>query len=366
MFINQTDLKYLTRKVLAGKWYDTQLNNIANRQLSIMGEQTTNLTFHKNKIHTNIEQVIAGKTVRLLSILSVKHTPIIKIAVCVQKQNEDYIFTVSGEGLKYYFNYLPNILQTVNGKTIFIKPKVDINKVRIYPSFMKDKIVDIALGLIFLEIFLLNTRITYDYTIQKTGYLNLEVPIDLTQPQDLKIINMFKNYLSEPLVEKIDTGLFLFNKNTTSYEKQNIVINKISKEYPIYEKSINYNENDMNFFVDFLLSDKQYAIFNLNKHSRCLIKKDNILYVVDPWKKYIEKNEFTVLENLCKEKNYTLVFVCRNRKDQVNGEGSCFPVTLARILNTIIKSSTEEFDPTFENPILDKAAYIAALYIKSF
>ena len=76
---------------------------------------------------------------------------------------------------------------------------------------------------------------------------------------------------------------------------------------------------------EFIKSDKKIGLIAYDKHARIIFKKDNNLFIIDPWKQTIDKGTKDLMNLLP-----NLSFI--KRKSEQTTEGSCVAVSYARAL----------------------------------
>lgn len=164
-------------------------------------------------------------------------------------------------------------------------------------------------------------------TSKKNGIIG----IDIEYKESLWLSNLIKgNPLQNPILNK--NKEIIFSKCAISIktiEKANNFIKKnISLYFDIlYPKYIYLitTKNITPILLNFINSDYLIANIAYERHARTIFKKDNNLYIIDPWKQEPD----TGTKNLMKIIN-NLHFL--KRKSEQTNEGSCVAITYSRVL----------------------------------
>lgn len=353
MSLNQTELKNLIRRVLGGKWKQTCLKDIGEHVYPRF--KYSNEVIHRQFIQDMIDDVKDKYyDYRIISSVSIRNKPIIDIYVDICHDYNNVKFRIYGLDLRNHCSFIPNMLFTnSSGKTIFGKPlyRKKSNYYE-YPPYMEEKMIDVALGLRLLNIYLKKVKITNDFTKQDTGLLGYEVKIDI--PSIFKdYVQKYDTALHNPLLrncEKIGDGLFLFRKYF-DYDYINEYLERLSEIFPIFKKVLtNYSLSKIKEFID---SEYSFAIFDLQHQYKTIFKhKDGskiTVYIIEP-RPFNHSDEY-----IFKELDIEVNLVKRKRKDQVNGEHISFYYCFARTIQMMMNKKPLK---CVEEPLTDVSAYL--------
>ena len=164
-------------------------------------------------------------------------------------------------------------------------------------------------------------------TSKKNGIIG----IDIEYKESLWLSNLIKgNPLQNPILNK--NKEIIFSKCAISIKTIEKANNFIKKNIPLYfdilyPKYIYLitTKNITPILLNFINSDYLIANIAYERHARTIFKKDNNLYIIDPWKQEPD----TGTKNLMKIIN-NLHFL--KRKSEQTNEGSCVAITYSRVL----------------------------------
>ena len=164
-------------------------------------------------------------------------------------------------------------------------------------------------------------------TTKNEGIIGINIPYK----ESLWLSNLIKgNPLENPILNK--NKEIIFSKCAISIKTIEKANDFIKKNMPLnfnilYPKYINLRstKNITPILSNFINSNYLIANIAYDRHARTIFKKDNNLYIIDPWKQEADmgtKNLMKIIKNLH--------FI--KRKSEQTNEGSCVAITYSRIL----------------------------------
>ncbi len=319
--------------------------------------QSSNELFHYDTVMSLISRVKQERKSFILSLVSIMKKPVLDIYVQASLSVEGNLeFSIYGKDLRKYFQLLPKIKEYKNGKVYLNNPRIGSKHSRWYPQQCQNMIVKIAVYLRILDIYIKknHVNISDSYSVSSTGILGLEVPFDI--PEN------FKDFISEDEINsdsnpsKIKEGIFRFKLNGVSDTISTKTLNIISSNFSnIFSYLLNI-ENLHEFFK----SDCTFGIFSWNHHARILHRVNNKVYVLDPWKRFLNDDIIEQMNSI--NKDIACIFVPRNIKDQCDGEASCILSAISRMLFLALLDSN--VSDAYSQPIPDFFAFFASFFYR--
>ena len=173
-------------------------------------------------------------------------------------------------------------------------------------------------------------------------YDNYELDYKNTSNNNYGIIGIDIKYIEPKWVSDIIIGYNKLNPIITKYNE--IIFSKSRIDIITIELSIEYLKKKTNKFnninpyviyvietsrinnnIDiFIASSYEISIISYDDHTRIIFKKDKFLYILDPWKKTIDKGTRNLM------KNYKIKFIKRKKEQSI--EGSCTAISFVRSL----------------------------------
>ncbi len=277
-YLNPVELKALVNNILSGNNVSTQIRDFGN--LIHPRTAKTNFNEHKEQVYSFINKIkdlkLLDESFKSYVLTSIKFgdANIIDINMYVYKKNNEISFYFVGKDLANHYTNLPLFSVISNGKREIIRPKTGTNNSKWYPYKIVTYIVQIAVNLRLLELYLRSLKRDLGIVVQKSNIVgSSNVPISippeynnylfLTNPNEL-------NSNSNPI--KIKPGLFIFQRNGVTTKRINQMIGYIRETFYhisnlIYPKTI--LSNDLSSFYN---SKYIFGITSWDRHASLLIK----------------------------------------------------------------------------------------------
>ena len=156
------------------------------------------------------------------------------------------------------------------------------------------------------------------------------IGIDIEYMESEWVTKLIKgDKMHNPIINK--DKQIIFSKSTITLKTVELATKFLNKRLDrfkdIYEKyiSLKTTKSVSLELEKFIKSDKKIGLIAYDKHARIIFKKDNHLFIIDPWKQTIDKGTKDLMNLLP-----NLSFI--KRKSEQTTEGSCVAVSYARAL----------------------------------
>lgn len=315
------------------KWLDecifSILNNIPIQDFLENCEKSEEI---KNSIQSLVDKAAkSSKSISYnLSIFSSGCVNNVDINVNISKNSDRHLnFYLSGQLLKKYCSRLMHFIVRKNDKVVHY-PQNGTNFSKWYPFCGKciPIMIKMATNLRLLEIYL-QSRKREGLFIKSANILGTDISVEI--PENYESIPSLRSFLSNGgNPRKVGNGLYIYGVNGVNTVKINKMLRYISCFRVASNKIFPTCVCDFDL-AEFVESDFMFAITSWNNHSRFLIKSERIVYIVDPWMKFLCRDLEEKIRS--RSEDLEIKFLSRRQRDQEK-EGSCVLCCFARMLFT--------------------------------
>lgn len=345
--------------------------NILNNKDFPLDDNGMDKSLLRDKVQECIDNIRSGKwSSANLSIPCLGHVNVVDINVIVQKDSSGRMFfALLGGDLKKYCSRLMHIvIKDKWGKTTHY-PQNGTHFAKIYPfvGCCIPIMIDMAINLRILDVHLRKQR-TRGEVVDVENILGIHIPVEIPEffhyQRDFLESN-FSNPLN-PL--KTGVGKYTFGKNGVTARKITATLRYILETFGQFRDQI-YPVNISGYEIScFSKSRFTFALTGWLRHERLLVKHNDIIFVVDPWKRGLRQD---IIEELVTTNSDTqFEFLTRSVKDQ-GREGSCVLCCVARMLQMasnisvlggdVVTSTIYQFA---DEPLLDFYAFLTAVVFR--
>lgn len=282
-YLNQVEIDTMVRSIFGARVPD-ELRKIGEDKHPRTG--VSNYEEHKEQIYRLIDSLYGlavekgrSKT-SLLSCLKFGDANTIDINVYVHKNDKGEVnFYFVGRDLVNYLTSLPKFAIVQNGKREYISSTKGSNHSRWYIHRVKPFIVQIAINLRLLELYLRSQKRNNHMVLQNSNILGLNIPIDIPEKYTTHEFVSDNGITREHEIKSIynprliGPGLFAFGKNGVNSTITNNMINVANQTCPNVSKNMYPRMIRSKDLHNFYNSDYKIAICAFgDRHARLIVK----------------------------------------------------------------------------------------------